>query len=198
MIHELGLWVFINLFLLSLLVQLVYSPHYLGCFAFCLCPLHLSFSLQEVVCSSFSNCFLTYQNKSSWAWWIFLLVCVQGFCQGIFMDTTAELISSAGQESQTLGQIRYLYRFLSPVCREGCPEVNLHSSVEERSNGGCGQGPSSISITREIMLLWWSCQSFCVCNELFPSLPECLLLLTAGGAYLELEKLVSALSPLRV
>lgn len=42
----------------------------------------------------------------------FLLVCVQGFCQGIFMDTAAELISSAGQESQTLAQIRYLHRFL--------------------------------------------------------------------------------------
>lgn len=65
------------------------------------------------------------------------------------MDTAAELISSAGQESQTLVQIRYLYRFLSPVCRE----VNLHSSVEERSDGGCGQGPSSISITGEIILL---------------------------------------------
>lgn len=69
------------------------------------------------------------------------------------MDTAAELISSAGQESQTLVQIRYPYRFLSAVCREGCPEVNLHSSVEVRIDGGCGQGPSSISITGEIILL---------------------------------------------
>lgn len=69
------------------------------------------------------------------------------------MDTAAELISSAGQESQALVQIRYLYRFLSAVCREGCPEVSLQSSVEERSDGGCGQGPSNISITGEIVLL---------------------------------------------
>lgn len=103
----LGCVFFINLFLLSLLMQLAYFSSCLF-FFFWLCSLNVSLSLEEIICSDFSKCFLTCQNKSSWAWCFFCLcVCArtEGMCQGVFTGTAAELVSSGWTR-----KARLLYR----------------------------------------------------------------------------------------
>lgn len=86
--------------------------------------LRLPLSLEEIFCSDFSKHFLTCQNKSRWAWWVFF-ICVLGTCQAVFYGQRCWACQQKQSwEIQAPLQITYLHRCLFPFCSVGEPAVS--------------------------------------------------------------------------
>lgn len=145
--------------------------------------LHLPLSLEEIFCSDFSKHFLTCQNKSRWAWWVFYLCACR---QRVRLFLWAALLSLSAEAE--LGDPGSFTDYISPQmfisilqcriawsqssrndsCNNCCSRAFDNGPVLLLARGGdgcCRWGPShSFSFARVKLL----CSGGYICPSAFP------------------------------